>query len=187
MTTSTTTFEALAVIETSSIARGFVVLDAVVKKSPVTVKLARPISPGRFLLVFGGGVDVTLEGIEAARATAGSDVVDELFLPGIHPGLLPAVDRAVAPERGEAIGIVETSTVAAALLAADTALKAVDVTVLRMHLALGTGGKGWFTLCGPVGDVEAALDAVRASARPDRLVGVELIAQPHAEVRGFLS
>ncbi len=174
-------------VETASIARGFVVLDAVVKKAPVVVKCARPISPGRFLLVFGGGVDVTLEGIEAARSVAGSDVVDELFLPGVHAAVLPAIDRAVTAERGEAIGVVETSTVAAAVLAADLALKAVDVAVLRMHLALGTGGKGWFTLCGPVGDVDAALDAVRAGVRADRLVALELIAQPHPEVRGFMS
>jgi microcompartment protein CcmL/EutN len=183
---ASSTFEALAVIETGSIARGFVVVDAVVKKAPVTVKVARPVSPGRFLLVFGGGVEVTLEGVEAARSVAGSDVVDELFLAGVHPGLLPAVDRAITPERGEAVGIVETTTVSAALLAADTALKAVDVTVLRMHLAIGVGGKGWFTLCGPVGDVDAALEAVRATVRPDRLVASELIAQPHPEVRGFL-
>jgi microcompartment protein CcmL/EutN len=186
MTTSTP-FEAVAVIETASIARGFVVLDAVVKKAPVIVKVARPVSPGKFLLVFGGGVDVTLEGLEAARSVAGSDVVDELFLPGIHPAVLQAVDRAITAERGEAVGIVETSTVAAAVHAADVALKAVDVRVLRMHLAIGTGGKGWFTICGPVGDVDAALDAVRGSVRADRLIALELIAQPHPEVRGFLS
>ncbi|MBM4283129.1 MAG: BMC domain-containing protein [Deltaproteobacteria bacterium] len=183
---TTATYPALAVVETGSIARGFVVLDAVVKKAPVTIKLARPISPGRFLLVFGGDVDVTQESMETARSVAGSDIVDELFLPGVHPALLPAVDRAIVAEHGEAVGIVETTTVSSAVLAADLALKAVDVRVLRMHLALGTGGKGWFTLCGPVGDVDAALDAVRAGVRAERLVGLELIARPHAEVRGFL-
>lgn len=183
----TSSLQALAVIETSSIARGFVVLDAVVKKAPVTVKIARPISPGRFLLVFGGDVAATLEGIEEARSIAGSAVVDELFLPGVHHAVLPAIDRAIVAEEGEAIGVVETSTVCAAILAADAALKSTAVAMLRLHLALGVGGKGWFTLAGSIGDVEAALQAVKQSAKPDRLVGVELIAQPHAEVRGFLS
>ncbi len=176
---------ALAVIETASIARGFVVTDAVVKKAPVTVKLAQAVSPGKFLLIFGGAVDATLESFEEAKSIAGSDIVDELFLPGAHPGLLPAVDRALVTEPGEAVGIVETSTVAAAILAADTALKAVDVAVIRLHLALGVGGKGWFTLAGQLADVEAALDAVKATAKPDRLVGVELIPRPHVEIRGF--
>jgi microcompartment protein CcmL/EutN len=180
-------YEAVVVVETGSIARGFVVLDAVVKRAPVSVKVARPVSPGKFLLLFGGGVEATAEGLEAARAAAGSDIIDELFLPGAHPALLPAIDQVVVPHRGEAVGIAEFATVAAGVRAADTALKAVDVSVLRLHLALGVGGKSWFSLAGPLADVEAALGCVRADAHPDRVVGLELIAQPHAEVRGFLS
>ncbi|HEY1098189.1 MAG TPA: BMC domain-containing protein, partial [Myxococcota bacterium] len=130
-------------IETASIARGFVVVDALVKKAPVVVKMARPVSPGKFVIVFGGAVDSVLESIEEARSVAGSDVVDELWLPGVHPGVLPAIERALVPEAGEAIAIIETTTVAAAILAADSALKAVAVSVVRLHLALGVGGKGW--------------------------------------------
>ena len=187
MTSSSSTLQALAVIETDSIARGFVVLDALVKKAPVVVKIARPVSPGKFVIVFGGDVDSVFESIEAARIVAGSDVIDELFLPGVHPQVLPAIERHVAAEDGEAIAIVETSTVAAAVLAADTALKAVDVSVVRMHLALGVGGKGWFTLAGELADLEAAVDAVKHVVAAERLVAVEVIARPHAEIRGFLS
>ena len=178
---------ALAVIETSSIARGFVVLDALVKKAPVTVKTARPVSPGKFVIVFGGDVEAAREAFEEAKSVAGSDVIDELFLPGVHAAVLPAIERALVPRAGEAVAIVETTTVAAAILAADVALKAVDVDVLRMQLALGVGGKGWFSLAGALADVDAAADAVRDTAKPDRLVAVVVIAQPHAEVRGFLA
>jgi len=187
MTSSTSSLQALAVIETGSIARGFVVADAVIKKAPVVVKTARAVSPGKFLLIFGGGVEATLESIEEARSVAGSDVIDELFLPGAHVALLPAIDCAIVPEAGEAIAIVETATVAAAVLAADAALKAVDVSVLKMRLALGVGGKGWFTLAGDLADIQAAVDAVRACVRADRLIAVEVIPRPHAELRGFLS
>ncbi|MBI1944132.1 MAG: BMC domain-containing protein [Deltaproteobacteria bacterium] len=179
--------EAVAVVETASIARGFVALDALVKKAAVTVARAAPVSPGKFVLIFGGDVEATRESHQAALEAAGSGLVDELFLPGAHPSLLPAIDAAVAHAPGEAIGIVEMSTVAAAVLAADAALKAVDVAVLRMHLAVGVGGKGWFTLAGALADVEAALGAVKAAAREDRVVAIELIAQPHGEIRGFLA
>ncbi len=182
---SSSTIQALAVIETASIARGFVVADAVVKKAPVTLKVARAVSPGKFLLVFGGDVEATVESVEAGRAVAGSDVVDELFLPGVHPMVLPAIDRAIVADAGEAIAIVETATVAAAVLAADTALKAVAVSVIKMRLALGLGGKAYFTLAGDHADIDAAVDAVRAAV--DRLVAVEVIARPHPELRGFLS
>ncbi len=178
--------EAVAVVETASIARGFVALDALAKKAPVTVKRAGPVSPGKFVLIFGGDVEATRESHQAALEVAGSGLLDELFLPGAHPALLPAIDQALAPAPGDAVGVVELSTVAAAVLAADVALKAVHVAVVRLHLAVGVGGKGWFTLAGALADVEAALAAVRSTAREDRLVAVELIAQPHGEIRGFL-
>lgn len=178
--------EAVAVVETASIARGFVVLDAIAKRAVVAVKTARPVSPGKFVILFGGAVANVEESMEAAREAAGGDVVDELLLPGAHPLLVPAIDGAATPLPGEAVGIVETSTVASAVRAADVALKATEVGILRMHLAIGVGGKGWFTLCGPLSDVEAALAAVRDRVAAEKLVGVELIPQPHGEVRGFM-
>ena len=186
MADARSSLEAVAVVETASIARGLVMLDALVKKAPVTVRTARPVSPGKLVDVFGGAVDAVTESHAAALEVAGSDLVDELFLPGAHAELLPAIDRALSLREGDAVGIVEMTTVAAAIHAADTALKAVDVAVVAMQLAVGIGGKGWFTLTGTVADVGAALDAVRAVAREDRIVGIELIAQPHGEVRGWL-
>jgi len=187
MSSSSTTLPALAVIETASIARGFVVADAGLKRAVVTVKHARAVTPGKFIFIFGGGVEATEEAINAARVAAGSDIIDELYLPGAHAALWPAIDGAVVPAAGDAVAIVETTGVAAAIAAADVALKAVDVSVSPLRLAIGVGGKGWFTLAGALGDVEAAIDAVRATAKPDRVVAIELIAQPHAELRGFLS
>jgi microcompartment protein CcmL/EutN len=178
---------AIAVIETASIARGFVVLDALVKRAPVVVRAARPVSPGKLVIVYGGSVESTRESHAAALETAGSGLVDELFLPGAHAALLPAIDRATVAAEGESVGIVEMATVAAAVLAADSALKAVAVSVMRLHLAVGVGGKGWFTVTGPLADIEAALAAVRESAREDRIVAIELLALPHGEVRGWLA
>jgi microcompartment protein CcmL/EutN len=178
--------EAIALIEVASIARGYVALDAMAKRARVVVKVARPVSPGKLLVLFGGDVASVGESLEAAREACGSLLVDELFLPYAHAGLLAAVDGVVTPEPGESVGIVEMATVASTLEAADVALKTTEVGVLRMHLAVGIGGKGYFTLAGALGGVQAALEAVRAAARPDKVVGIELIAQPHLEVRGFL-
>ena len=68
----TSSLEAICVIETSSIARGFVVLDALVKRAPVVVKTARAVSPGKFLLVFGGAV---IHWFYHLRSAAGRDVL----------------------------------------------------------------------------------------------------------------
>lgn len=178
--------EAVALVEVASISKGYVTLDAVAKRARVTVKIARPVTPGKLLILFAGDVAAVAESLEAARETAGAQLIDELFLPYAHRRLLPALDGVAQPEPGESVGVVELATVAATLEAADVALKATDVALVRMHLAVGIGGKGYFTLAGELADVEAALDAVRDHAKPDRVVGIELIPRPHGEVRGFM-
>lgn len=179
-------YEAIALVEIESIARGWVALDALAKRAEVQVRAARPVTPGKLIILFGGDVAATGEALEAAREVAGSLLLDELWLPYAHRDLLPAVDGALAIGPGEALGIVEMSTVASTLLAADAALKATEVAVVKMHLALGIGGKGYFNLAGELADVEAALEAARSAVAPERVVAIELIPQPHREVRGFL-
>ena len=161
-------------------------LDAIAKRAPVTVRRAGAVSPGKFVILYGGELEATRESHQAALEVAGSDIVDELLLPGAHAALLAAIDAAITTEPGDAVGNAEMTTVAAAVCAADVALKAGDVAIPRLHLAVGVGGKGWFTLAGALAEVEAALAAVRAAAREDRLVAIELIARPHGEIRGFL-
>ncbi len=179
--------EAVALVEIEAIARGYVVLDALAKRAEVNVAWARAVTPGKFCILFGGDVAATEEALDAAREAAGSLLIDELWLPYAHPGLLRAVAGKAGAEPGEAIGIVETATVASCVRAADAALKATEVGVLKMHLALGIGGKGYFNLAGVLADVDAALEAARSVTPDDKVVGVELIAQPHREVRGHFS
>ena len=81
------------------------------------------------------------------------------------------------------VGIVETQTVASALLAADTALKRADVYLTRLQLAKGIGGKGFFMLAGDLHMVEAAIEAVAFAIEPPLLLATELISQPHGELR----
>ena len=84
----------------------------------------------------------------------------------------------------DSVGIVELHTVAATIRAADVALKAAQVRLTQFHVAIGIGGKGWFTLAGEQHDVEAALEAAGAAVQAPLLVATELIQRPSAELRG---
>lgn len=175
---------AIALLEIESIARGYVVADALVKKAPVRLLMTEPITPGKFLVLVDGEVaDVEsafVEGVELA----GGLLVDKLFLPQAHVALAPAIRGDKTSGGVESLAIVETSTVAAALLAADAAVKAADVELIRLHLARGIGGKGYFTLTGSLDSVEAAVSAAAALLAPELLVNTEIIARPHADLAG---
>ena len=180
-------FDAIAFVEISSIARGYVTLDRLVKKANVNVRLARPVTPGKFIILFGGDLASVEESFLDAQECAQNTLLDSLLLPFAHPELLPAVEASVSRGEGESFAIVELTHLASTLLAADVALKTSATSVMKMHLAVGIGGKGYFTLSGPLGDVEAALEAIALHVPAERLIACELIANPHAETRGFFS
>ena len=173
---------AIAVIELTSIARGFTTLDVMIKKAPVRVLDSGVISPGKFLIVVAGDVASVEEAFFAGRGHGDQRVVDTLFLPFAHEGLLPAVEGTVTPRPLDAVGIVEGYSAASTLLAADGAAKAADVQLLQLRFAHHLGGKGYFTLTGPQEDVEAALEvASEALKSKGMLVAAEIINRPHEE------
>jgi len=174
---------ALALIETRSIARGMTTVDALVKKAPVVMRSAHPISPGHYLIIIAGGVAEVEESFDAAVRHAGEMLLDELFLPQVHED----VSRAIAgefPEAGEdidAMAILETHTVTASVLAADAACKAAEVQLVQMRLGQGLGGKGYFVLTGELHDVNAAVSAAREVVGGDAFLSLETIPRPHPE------
>jgi microcompartment protein CcmL/EutN len=68
------------------------------------------------------------------------------------------------------------------LLAADAAAKAAQVRLIELQLARGIGGKGFFTVTGPLGEVEAAVEAAVAILDAAVLAATEIIAAPHADL-----
>ncbi len=174
---------ALGVVELSSVARGLVVADAMVKKAPVELVFARPVSSGKFVVLVSGAVADVDEAMACAIETAQAALVDRLMLPQAADGVVAALRRH-APHAGaaDAVGIFETFSVASALLAADAAAKAAAVEVAELRLADGLGGKAYFVVAGPQADVEAALLAAEHVTPTGMQLARELIPRPHEDL-----
>jgi len=174
--------EALALIELASIARGHVVADAMLKRAPVTLLRAEFVSPGKFLVLVAGDVASTDEAFRVGVDVAGDRAVDRLFLAHAHASLWPALTHAGRRPTADSLGVVETTTVAATLLAADAAAKAAAVELFELQLARGIGGKAFFTVTGPLAEVEAAVDAAVNVLDAALLLATEIIAAPHGDL-----
>ena len=173
---------ALAVVELSSIARGHRVADAMLKRAPVRLMRADAISPGKFLVLVEGDVAAVDESFRVGTDVAGDRAVDKLFLPQPHVTLWPALaGEANAAEGVESLGIVETTTVAATVRAADAAAKAARVRISEMQLGRGIGGKAFFTVTGLLGEVEAAVEAALGVLDAALVHTTEIIPAPHAD------
>ena len=82
-----------------------------------------------------------------------------------------------------AVGIMETFSLAAAIIAADTAVKAADVTLIEIRLGRGLGGKSFIILTGDVAAVKAANSAASALDEVKGLMsGSVVIPSPHPDL-----
>lgn len=191
---------ALGILELSSIARGVVAIDAALKRSPALFVMSRGVSGGKHLACFEGGVAEVEEAMAAARRAAGKLLVDDVELPYADAQVWPmlanagraAADAEWSDDAGaESVAIVETTTVCAAIRAADAAAKLAEVAIRDVRLAVDLAGKAYFTMTGTLDAVEAASQAAEAAATsgrpgPSALVLLEVIAQPSPDLRGKL-
>ncbi len=182
--------EALALVELGTVAGGLRALDLLVKKAPVEVLEANLVEPGKYLILFAGGVAEVQESYDEVRAWDPDALVDRMFLPFAHPDLLAGLrgreDRPPAAEL-DSLGVVEGSAVASTLVACDRSLKDADVALAGVRVAGGLGGRAYYVVHGAQHDVEAAIEAGAAILEAaGALHRTERIARPHAEMVAWL-
>lgn len=163
---------ALALLDFTSIAVGIEAADAMVKRAQIDVIKAGTVQPGRYLVMIGGAVGEVEESVAAGREVGRGWLLDEVFLPQVHPEVVLAIGGGRVPEMRDSLGVVETKTVAAAIHAADAGIKGAEVRLVEVRLADGLGGKGIVLYAGLIADVEAAVE-----------IGVGVLSNPHFLVR----
>lgn len=175
----------IGLIELSSVATGFGVEDTMLKAGSVQLLLARTICSGKFLIVISGDVTSVQAALLAGAAAAGASLIERRQIARVHPSVLEAISQSVEidPKVLRSIGVVETFSAASIIEAADTAVKAANITLLRVHLAMALGGKGFMLVAGDVSSVQAAVDAAsKVAAEDGMLVGRGVIPAPSKEL-----
>jgi len=163
---------ALVLLEFHSIAIGIAASDAMAKRVVLETFALGTVQPGKFLVAAGGEVANVEEAWAIGRTTGGEALVGEVFLADVHRAIPAALSGSARGFEGDALGVIETTTVVSTLRAADRALKSTDTELSEFRLADGLGGKGYALLSGEVGEVEAAVEAA-----VDVIPRAELIAQ----------
>ena len=179
--------DALALIELDSVAGGLSALDVLVKRAAVTVLEANLVEPGKFLILFVGGVAEVEESHSAVLEHFDEQLVSQLFLPMAHPRLVAGLRGEEDRNPPDTLGVVEGLDVATTLQAADRALKDAAVVLCGIRVAVGLGGRAYFVVSGQQHDVEASVAAAKAKLEENgRLHRIEVIARPHDEMVAWL-
>lgn len=186
---------ALGMVELKSISCGLVLTDLLVKKAPIRMVASEPVSSGKHVLIFFGDVASVVESHRLALEQSKDELVRETLIPAIHEELVPHLeslwkcssaqkesDVRVGDWKEQSLGIVESATMVGAVSAADRALKMARVSLVRLRLGQGIGGKAYFVLRGSQEEVEAALQSAEILLQETQsLIRKDLIARPILE------
>ena len=175
----------IGLIELSSVATGYLVQDIMLKAGSIQLMMARTICSGKYLIVVSGDVTSVQAALLAGAAASGASLIERRQISRVHPSVLAAISNAVDVDTKElrSIGVVETFSAASIIEVADAAVKSANVTLLRVHLAMALGGKGFVVMAGDVSSVQAAVaTGSKIAGDEGMLVGRAVIPAPSPEL-----
>lgn len=174
---------AIGVVETLSIPLGILAGDQMLKTADVRLLSAQTVCAGKYIVVVAGEVAAVRSAVAAGVESADHGLVDSLIIPNVDARVIRAISGANDVEHVEAVGVVETFSLACAIQVADAAVKAADVEILEVRLGRGLGGKSFVIVSGSVSSVRAAVDAaLHAENTEGLIVSQVVIPSPHMEM-----
>jgi microcompartment protein CcmL/EutN len=174
---------AIGLIELCSIAKGFEVTDNLLKTAGSELVEAHSVCPGKFIVLITGSTADVESSINSGLEIAEDALVDKLIIPNIHSQLIPAIRGISVITDIEALGIIETFSVASCIIAADAAAKKANIKLIDIRLANALGGKAYVTLTGEVGAVRSAVNAGCNTIKEDGiLLRRVVIPNPHEDL-----
>ena len=136
-----------------------------------------------YMNLVAGDVQAVEASVADGEIFAQEAVIDTFVIPNVHPDVFPAMSGSTGVESLDALGIVESFSVASLIEGADAAAKAADVRLIEIRLAMALGGKAFFTMTGPVGAVRSAAGAAEdVISRAGMLVNTVVIPSPRPEL-----
>lgn len=173
----------LGLIELTSIAAGMQAADIMLKTSDVQLVISRTICSGKYMVLIGGDVAEVQSAVDNAADQIDFAVIDTFVIPHVHTDVFPALSGHTGATELESLGIIESFSVASLIEGADAAVKAANVQLIEIRLAMALGGKAFCTITGEVAAVRSAVDAgAQVIADKGLLVNKVVIPQPRKEL-----
>lgn len=173
----------IGLVEVKNISKGILVTDEMLKSAGISLLSAGSVCPGKYVTIVGGELSAISASVDRAKVIAEDALIDTFVIGNLGKNVFEAIGGTVEVTNKRALGIIETFTAAAAIEAADAAVKSGYIELIEVRVARGMGGKCFVTLTGDVSDVRAAVDAgAMIAAEQGTLINTEVIANPHEEL-----
>ncbi|WP_186430565.1 BMC domain-containing protein [Clostridium sp. BSD9I1] len=173
----------IGMIELNSIARGIQVADEMLKAAEVNLIFAKSVCPGKYVILITGNVGAVETAINHGMSLGENYLVNKLILPNVHPQVIPAITASGNIEKLKDLGVLEFFSIAAAIVAADAAVKSANIDLIEVRLGVGIGGKAFVTFTGEISSVKNAVTVGAGTAlESGMLVNKAVISGPSKEL-----
>lgn len=156
--------KAIGLVEFKTVSSGITAADILVKTADVELLQAETVCPGKYFALISGEIAAVKAAVEAAKQHCPDKLIDSFVLGNPHESIYEAIWGTTVIDKPSAIGVLETYSVAQAIVGADVAAKTADVQLAELRLARGMCGKSYMILTGNVAAVQAAIDCAKESA-----------------------
>ena len=156
--------KAIGMVEYKTVSSGMRAADRMFKTAEVDLLQADTVCPGKFLVLISGDLSAVKASVEAAAVADPEQLIDSFVLGNPHDSIFSALYGSSEIGSPNALGVLETFSASAAIVAADTAAKTALVDLIELRLARGMCGKSYLLLTGEIAAVQAAIDKAKTGA-----------------------
>lgn len=171
--------KAIGMVEYTTVSTGIQAADTLVKTAAVEIIEAQVVCPGKYIVIITGELSAIKASIDACKTKYAEQLIDSFVLGNVHDDVFPAIYATASIENPRALGVIETFSGASAIVAADSAAKTADVTLVELRIARGMCGKSYLILTGEVAAVSAAIEKAKETVKDDGMfLDSSVIANP---------
>ncbi len=156
--------KAIGMVEYKTVSSGMMAADRMVKTAEVDVLEATTVCPGKYMVIISGDLSAVKAAVDTAATMYPDTLIDSFVLGNPHESIFSALYGSTEIGAPNALGVLETFTAAAAIVAADNAAKTAQVELVELRLARGMCGKSYLLLTGEIAAVEAAIKKAQQDA-----------------------
>ena len=175
--------KSIGMVEYQTVSAGMTAADLMVKTAGVEILQSSVVCPGKYITLIGGELSAVRASIDAAKSRFGDKLTDSFVLGNPHEDIFPAIYGGASVENARSLGVLETFSAPAIIVAADMAAKTAEVQLIELRIAKGMCGKSYMYITGSVSAVQAAIErAEQEVAGGGMFLDSSVIANPDSKM-----
>lgn len=173
----------IGAIEFISISKGIEVANEMIKNVDTELLYSRTLCPGKYITIISGNAAEVQDSIETGRDLGEGYVIDSYVINAVDESIIRGFkNKYLTKEINNAMAVVETSKICAGIKSLDTALKTSDITLQKLNLGFGIGGKLIYIVTGSLSNLEYATTEGKRVLDEKDTISVAIIPSPEPQL-----